>query len=104
MSRSNVFQWDTRHTILARKLSVDHTVKQAAVIIGCSERTLYKYAKMNGVSFRKLGENHHNSIYTDEDVELSRGLSDAGLGDYEIGEKLEMPKRYVQQINSYYFR
>ena len=104
MSRNNAFHWDTKHTLLARKLSGTHTANHAAIAIGCSVRTLYKYAKINDISFRKLGDKHHRSIYDDHDVELSRGLSDAGVSNYDIGEKLDMPVKYIQQINLYYFR
>jgi len=44
------------------------------------------------------GENHHCSVYSNEDVELVRQLHDEGLPMKLIAEKMEIPYQYVQKL------
>lgn len=50
---------------------------------------------------RRGGENHHNAILTDSEVELMRQCRDQGMTWQRLVEKFEIPKRTVRDICAY---
>lgn len=50
---------------------------------------------------RRSGENHHNAILTDGEVELLRKCREDGMTWVALAEKFEIAKRTVRDICSY---
>ncbi len=91
------------------KSDVDFLKKNAGVLSGVEiarqldrEPThVYAKAQLLGVSLHVLGENSHAAIYSNEDIELCRQLSDAGLKAPTIAKKMEMSRSFVHQVIRY---
>lgn len=50
---------------------------------------------------RRGGENHHNAVLTDGEVELLRKYREEGMTWLQLVEKFEVPKRTVRDICAY---
>ncbi|TMX64582.1 hypothetical protein [Vibrio rotiferianus] len=80
--------------------------KNAGVVSGVSiakhlERPVehvYRKAQLMGLSLHVYGECSHAAIYSNEDIELCRKLSDAGLKAPTIAKKMEMSRSFVHQV------
>lgn len=97
------FIWTPTTLTKLRKLSKTHTMQQAADEIGCSKNSVYSKAKREGISFRKYGQLHHSSKYSDHDVYLARALIDEGVPKAEVSRKLDAPLHAISEwsLNKY---
>ncbi|MFN1617366.1 hypothetical protein [Vibrio rotiferianus] len=59
---------------------------------------VYQKAQLLELSMHVLGENSHAATYSNEDIELCRALSDAGLKAPTIAQKMEMSRSFVHQV------
>ncbi len=77
------------------------TSKQIGKLLGRTGESIKCRARRIGVKLIKRGENHHNAIYSDKDIELVRQLAEDGtLTLKEIAEKMEIGFYYVVLIVS----
>ncbi len=98
------FNWNIDNEKVLANLARTHTMKEAAKIMGAKFGSIQSRAQMRGISFRKLGANHHTSKVSTEDVELIRQLSEAGLTSGVIAEKFDVSGSYVRQVVNYKVR
>lgn len=69
--------------------------------LGRTARAVYGKARRIGLSLKKLGEKHHCSKYSDEDIRLAKLLLDDGeLSHQQIADKLEISVRVVSAISA----
>ncbi|EGF0850588.1 hypothetical protein LDR16_001114 [Salmonella enterica] len=74
------------------------TIAEVAIRLGKTADCVSKRAQRLGVSYRKTGDFHHATKYSDSDVELICILRDDGMGFPEIARKFEMPKSSAEAI------
>ncbi len=78
------------------------TSTQIGKLLGRSGESIKCRARRIGVKLQKLGENHHNAVYSNDEIELVRLLADDGsLTIKQIAEKMEIGSDYTAQIVSF---
>lgn len=69
--------------------------------IGFSRAGVLKYCKRNKLCYKVFGDNHHNTIHSDEDFILINALYEEGVSVSEIASKFEIP---YGTVKSYLFK
>ncbi len=77
------------------------SAKEIGLLIGRNSQSVRERASRLNVSLKRFGDNNPKTKYSDQDVELSRCLSDEGLKPKVIAEKMEIKEDYVRKILSY---
>lgn len=86
------------------------TIKEMAKHLERSElsvmgKAYYMRKQGKPASIIKSGEDHHNSVYSNADVEMCRRLKEeSDLSITEIARKMEMPRSTVGKICDFYDR
>lgn len=98
------FSWTDDRIHLLKKLSKITTAAEAAKIIGCCYKTLYKGCRENQISFRKRGKDHHFAKVSFDDIDLIFALKEEGIKQCVIAEKFEVSSALISMILNYHVR
>lgn len=69
--------------------------------LGFSRTCITKFCKRNNLCFKVFGDNHHNTLHSDEDFLLINALYDEGVSLSEIVPKFDIP---YATVKSYLFK
>lgn len=83
---------------LKKQISQKKTAKQAATCLSVSVGTIRNYCKKHGLSFRKLGSDHHTSKVGAYDRSVISTLHDAGYMPEHISKVLNIPISTVRCV------
>lgn len=85
-----MFKWTEPKINKLRAMSKTMTMSQAADRMEIKKHQVDHASRRYGISFKKIGQHHHSSVRSSDDVELIRALRDEGLGVEEIADKFEI--------------